>query len=972
MSLAAESASLKRDAVRSGYVTAESSELAWPMSRALVRKPVRSTALRRRLAWLRMTSVWNAVLACVQRLGASVQIVALGAGFDWALLGLLQRRSDSVRCVFEVDKVDVVASKQSMLQQPELVHCCDAQRFRLLACDLDGGADALVALLAAQGFRSEWPTLVLADGVFQYLERASVASLRAWAASLARVCLLEFAPIMCSDDAVAKAMHESMRSRLVPIRFDNELAEAGAAFEQRDCATLESLWNAVSADERRRVLAIEQFDDHEDWHALTRRFAVSLGTRGVERVELVACERARQPPGAAEQREWLVESSSNTRKQIERLGATLCVAGRSLIVFGGFGGGGGQHSLLASLSTTTYAPTREQWTWRALSARGLAPAPRMFHAAALIGMPARQLMLVSGGRADAAGAAFAELFALDLATFSWISLSGVAVLARYRHTLTATSGCSAVALGGRSARDGAIGFDAVEVLRLSDEDGVLRCVVDSQPTSGDAPCARFSHAAVHLPSLNAVAVLGGLDADERAVPCSVLHLLDLASGAWRAVELRGAPPPPSLFGHTMHATSSTIWVVSHELRSIDIAAWRWSSARIKVDPRLLLQQHTSALMDERELAVVGGGACESFNGCARVLLSPTDSFAAATAGGATSPAPTPLAQVADGVRAIRVVRDVSADEFEAIVARKEPVVFANADFGRACDLWTPQHLKRHGGAVDVSAHVCATPFLDFQSRNYRFESMSFAALIDRVFDANESDFLYLRSVGANPRKDVADAFSQWPMLCDRGEQFRVPDCMARLLDANLFSSVFRVASASTWVFTHYDVCDNVLFGIRGRKRAVLFAPRDVARLYVDGSTSRIVDIDSAATSPEFPRFAKAYQRRFETVLEPGQVLFIPALWFHTTRALDAPAIGINLFWRDPTVPREFLSPRDLYGNADPTPAANLLQALVPATGKAPAPSLDALLRALDALPAHYRQFYARKFASELKDRLCLR
>jgi tRNA wybutosine-synthesizing protein 5 len=195
-----------------------------------------------------------------------------------------------------------------------------------------------------------------------------------------------------------------------------------------------------------------------------------------------------------------------------------------------------------------------------------------------------------------------------------------------------------------------------------------------------------------------------------------------------------------------------------------------------------------------------------------------------------------------------------------------------------------------------------------------------------------------------------------------------------LVTPHLFSSVFRVASAgNVWVFTHYDVCDNILIGVRGRKRVVLFAPRDVDRLYVDGSTSRIVDIDSAAQSTtQFPRFRKAYERRYEAVLEQGDILYIPALWFHTTFAIGAPAVGVNMFWRDPALPREFLSTRDLYGNVDPIPAAQLLRELtIEDHGTVKPPSLNSLLRSLEQLPPHYRDFYGRKFVDEIQKRLVI-
>ena len=78
--------------------------------------------------------------------------------------------------------------------------------------------------------------------------------------------------------------------------------------------------------------------------------------------------------------------------------------------------------------------------------------------------------------------------------------------------------------------------------------------------------------------------------------------------------------------------------------------------------------------------------------------------------------------------------------------------------------------------------------------------------------------------------------------------------------------------------------------IRGRKRAILFSPKDSAFLY-DGK----VDPEE----PDFERFplfdsATAY----ECVISPGDTLLIPARWWHHVRGLEKSITVIRNFFND--------------------------------------------------------------------------
>mmetsp|Transcript_104085 Transcript_104085/g.303881 ORF Transcript_104085/g.303881 Transcript_104085/m.303881 type:complete len:454 (+) Transcript_104085:83-1444(+) len=98
---------------------------------------------------------------------------------------------------------------------------------------------------------------------------------------------------------------------------------------------------------------------------------------------------------------------------------------------------------------------------------------------------------------------------------------------------------------------------------------------------------------------------------------------------------------------------------------------------------------------------------------------------------------------------------------------------------------------------------------------------------------------------------------------------------------------------------HWDSYDNFLAQVQGTKRAILLAPKEKGRLYVEASGSgtssqgNISQVDVEAPDLErFPEFANAQCLVAE--LAPGDALFIPQGWWHQVRALT-PSFSVN-FW----------------------------------------------------------------------------
>lgn len=116
--------------------------------------------------------------------------------------------------------------------------------------------------------------------------------------------------------------------------------------------------------------------------------------------------------------------------------------------------------------------------------------------------------------------------------------------------------------------------------------------------------------------------------------------------------------------------------------------------------------------------------------------------------------------------------------------------------------------------------------------------------------------------------------------------------------------------ASIWIgnrtvaATHYDLSNNLAVCLVGRRRFTLFPPGQVANLYPGpleptpgGQVVSMVDPREPDTT-RYPRFAKALAHAQVADLEPGDVLFYPALWWHNVEALDRFNVMINYWWND--------------------------------------------------------------------------
>ncbi|XP_021518313.2 tRNA wybutosine-synthesizing protein 5 isoform X3 [Meriones unguiculatus] len=298
-------------------------------------------------------------------------------------------------------------------------------------------------------------------------------------------------------------------------------------------------------------------------------------------------------------------------------------------------------------------------------------------------------------------------------------------------------------------------------------------------------------------------------------------------------------------------------------------------------------------------------------------------------------------------------RFVSREQFmEHLYPQRKPLVLEGLDLGPCTSKWTVDYLSQVGGTKEVKIHVAAVAQMDF-IKLYLLTSWSREQPKKCIRNSSSqrmrnTTYGHLEKTRGSSYsftgKDVADIRQQFPSL---GEDIKFPIFFK---EEQFFSSVFRISSPGLQLWTHYDVMDNFLLQVTGKKRVTLFNPQDAHYLYLSGSKSEVLNIDSPDLD-KYPLFPKA--RRYECSLEAGDVLFIPALWFHNVISEEF-GVGVNIFWKH--LPSEYYDKTDTYGNKDPVAASRAMQIL------------DRALKTLAELPDEYKDFYARQMVLRIQDK----
>ena len=102
---------------------------------------------------------------------------------------------------------------------------------------------------------------------------------------------------------------------------------------------------------------------------------------------------------------------------------------------------------------------------------------------------------------------------------------------------------------------------------------------------------------------------------------------------------------------------------------------------------------------------------------------------------------------------------------------------------------------------------------------------------------------------------------------------------------------------------HFDAPENLAVCAVGRRRFTVFPPDQIDNLYPGpleptpgGQVVSLVDFD-APDLARFPRFRDALATAQTAVLEPGDAIYIPGMWWHHVRSEAPFNVLVNYWWR---------------------------------------------------------------------------
>jgi lysine-specific demethylase 8 len=226
---------------------------------------------------------------------------------------------------------------------------------------------------------------------------------------------------------------------------------------------------------------------------------------------------------------------------------------------------------------------------------------------------------------------------------------------------------------------------------------------------------------------------------------------------------------------------------------------------------------------------------------------------------------------------------------------------------RATQSWSAAYLKDKLGSVEVKYKLSTS------HAHPDFHQLT----LDKMFSLGKSRFAeFLDEVTVGPPQERAKRLftgDEQFLLQRRLGQTTINEPLRALLDDIEVPSLvpgdrlytvwgwFSGSGVRTWL--HYDNngCHNFNAQITGTKRCLLFAPSELSRLApfpLGGSNPAYncsqIDIE-APDFQKFPEFRGA--SCYEATLEPGDLLFIPAWWFHTFLHLGELNSNVNFWWK---------------------------------------------------------------------------
>ncbi|MBI4854955.1 MAG: cupin-like domain-containing protein [Acidobacteria bacterium] len=221
-------------------------------------------------------------------------------------------------------------------------------------------------------------------------------------------------------------------------------------------------------------------------------------------------------------------------------------------------------------------------------------------------------------------------------------------------------------------------------------------------------------------------------------------------------------------------------------------------------------------------------------------------------------------------------KDLSQREFlDFYYSQNRPVVLNDMMKNwKAMSLWTPEYFKTNYGneIVEIQVDRNSDPIYE-QNSDYHKKKISFSDYVDMVLEESPTNDFYMTAnnhVIENPNmKNLLNDIEMFP-------EYLRPDYKA----SEVF---FWFGPAATITPLHHDRQNIFMAQVLGRKLVKLIPPTQTHLVYNQLTVFSEVDCEN----PNFDLFPLFQRANVITgILNPGQVLFLPAGWWHYVKALD--------------------------------------------------------------------------------------
>ncbi len=203
------------------------------------------------------------------------------------------------------------------------------------------------------------------------------------------------------------------------------------------------------------------------------------------------------------------------------------------------------------------------------------------------------------------------------------------------------------------------------------------------------------------------------------------------------------------------------------------------------------------------------------------------------------------------------------------------------------------YLKAHGAGKPLDVATCPKEFgglyfynADMTGFNFTRGKCTLSQMVDRCLTEGENGASHY--VQATKIDDIAPSLAE--------------DFSLDLIDEAVRPRLWLGNSLITQ--THFDMADNIAVHVAGEKVFTLFPPDQIGNLYpgpidvtLAGVPISMVPLDNPDFE-RFPRFRQALDVAQEARLEPGDALYLPALWWHHVSTKGPLNMLVNYWWNE--------------------------------------------------------------------------